>query len=97
MSGKTPVHEFGKRRPALPDTPSPKRSNHVALLVMGTLAVGGGVSGSGGGGGYSRSSGLSFFGGDASSRSSAGTADSGGVTRDGFGSFGRAFGFSGLG
>jgi hypothetical protein len=39
-----PRQEFGKRRqvsvppgPVLP----PKRSNHVALLVMGTLAVGG--------------------------------------------------------
>jgi hypothetical protein len=27
----------------LPDTPQPKRSSHVALLVMGTLAVGGGA------------------------------------------------------
>ena len=36
--------EFGKRQPApLPPMPGPKRSNHVALLVMGTLAVGGGA------------------------------------------------------
>ena len=36
--------EFGKRAPApLPPAPGPKRSNHVALLVMGTLAVGGGA------------------------------------------------------
>jgi hypothetical protein len=36
--------EFGKRRPApLPPVPGPKRTNHVALLVMGTLAVGGGA------------------------------------------------------
>jgi hypothetical protein len=36
--------EFGKREPApLPSAPGPKRSNHVALLVMGTLAVGGGA------------------------------------------------------
>jgi hypothetical protein len=36
--------EFGKRRPTpLPPVPGPKRSNHVALLVMGTLAVGGGA------------------------------------------------------
>ena len=36
--------EFGKRAPAqLPPVPGPKRSNHVALLVMGTLAVGGGA------------------------------------------------------
>jgi len=37
--------EFGKRPPdRLPDAPPPaKRSNHVALLVMGTLAVGGGA------------------------------------------------------
>jgi uncharacterized membrane protein YgcG len=38
--------EFGKRRPAAPAlSPSPpvKRSSHVALLMMGTLAVGGGA------------------------------------------------------
>jgi hypothetical protein len=37
--------EFGKRRPAqpLPPQPSSKRSGHVALLVMGTLAIGGGA------------------------------------------------------
>jgi len=36
--------EFGKREPAaLPPAPGPKRSSHVALLVMGTLAVGGGA------------------------------------------------------
>lgn len=36
--------EFGKREPTpLPPAPGPKRSNHVALLVMGTLAVGGGA------------------------------------------------------
>jgi len=33
--------EFGKRRPTLPAQPAPKRSGHVALLVMGTLVVGG--------------------------------------------------------
>jgi hypothetical protein len=40
-----PNPEFGKRRPAPPTQPGPpvKRSNHVALLVMGTLAVGGGA------------------------------------------------------
>jgi hypothetical protein len=44
MTGQPPVHEFGKRKPAqLPDAPPPKRSGHVALLVMGTLAVGGGA------------------------------------------------------
>ena len=38
------LNEFGKRQPArLRDTPPPKRSSHVALLVMGTLAVGGGA------------------------------------------------------
>jgi hypothetical protein len=42
MNGKPPAKEFGRRLPArLPDTPPAKRSNHVALLVMGTLAVGG--------------------------------------------------------
>jgi hypothetical protein len=36
--------EFGKREPApLPPATGPKRSNHVALLVMGTLSVGGGA------------------------------------------------------
>ncbi|MCC8968367.1 hypothetical protein H8A95_40285, partial [Bradyrhizobium sp. Pear76] len=45
---RKPNPEFGKRRPVVPavrprpDSPS-KRSNHVALLVMGTLAVGGGA------------------------------------------------------
>ena len=41
-----PKIEFGKRRPAAPAvSPSPpvKRSGHVALLMMGTLAVGGGA------------------------------------------------------
>ncbi len=111
--------------------PQPKRSNHVALLVMGTLAVGGGAyalmpsescqpvspgvaapgvaqpatptactmrssSGSGGSGGYSRSR-WSFFGGSSSTGStSSGIAESSAhITRGGFGSFGRAFGFSG--
>lgn len=39
-----PKQPFGKRRPvSVPQSPGPppKRSNHVALLVMGTLAVGG--------------------------------------------------------
>ena len=36
--------EFGQRRPTpLPPAPGPKRSSHVALLVMGTLAVGSGA------------------------------------------------------
>ncbi len=44
MNGKPPAKEFGRRVPArLSDTPPAKRSNHVALLVMGTLAVGGGA------------------------------------------------------
>jgi hypothetical protein len=36
---------FGKRKPAVPVVASPpvKRSAHVALLVMGTMAVGGGA------------------------------------------------------
>ncbi len=46
MADKPSKHEFGKRRPRLPEPlPLPakapvKRSGHVALLVMGTLAVG---------------------------------------------------------
>jgi hypothetical protein len=53
------------------------------------------------GSGYSRSSRFSFFGSDTSSgRSSSATSTdsgSGSVTRGGFGSFARAFGFSGRG
>jgi hypothetical protein len=123
-----PPRDFGRRQPArLPDAPQPKRSSHVALLLMGTLAVGGGAyalmpsescqpaspgmaapaspatatacaarssggGGGGGSGGSSRSSRLSFFGG---STSSGGAAESSSTTRGGFGTFGRAFGFSG--
>jgi hypothetical protein len=42
----SPPAEFGKRKPVVaPATPSPpvKRSRHVALLMMGTFAVGGGA------------------------------------------------------
>jgi hypothetical protein len=36
--------EFGKRRPvAVPQGPPVKRSGHVALLLMGTFAIGGGA------------------------------------------------------
>lgn len=45
---RKPNPDFGKRRPVVPAAPTPprpdapsKRSNHVALLLMGTLAVGG--------------------------------------------------------
>jgi hypothetical protein len=38
-----PNPEFGKRRPAPPQPAAPpKRSNHVALLLMGSFAIGGG-------------------------------------------------------
>jgi len=42
---KEPAREFGKRRPAPIPTAAPpvKRSSHVALLLMGTMAVGGGA------------------------------------------------------
>ena len=120
--------EFGKRRPLAPppSTPLVKRSGHVALLLMGTLAVGGGAyalmprgncepaspgmaaptlpqtgtacatRGSSGGGGSSR---YGFFGDSSSRTSSTATSEqnSGGVTRGGFGSLARAFGFSGRG
>jgi hypothetical protein len=131
MEERQPRKEFGKRRPAAtPPGPPVKRSGQVGLLMMGTLAVGGGAyalmpggncqpappgmaapavpqSSTGctprgwSGDGYSSSSRYSFFGGDSSSgRSSSATssdASSGGVTRGGFGSFARAFGFSGRG
>jgi hypothetical protein len=39
-----PTREFGKRRPAaIPAAQPVKRSGHVALLLMGTFAVGGGA------------------------------------------------------
>jgi hypothetical protein len=39
-----PNPEFGKRRPAPLQPAAPvKRSNHVALLLMGTFAIGGGA------------------------------------------------------
>src|SRR5262245_53071226 len=42
MDEGRPTKQFGKRRPAPITPPQPqKRSGHVALLVMGTLAVGG--------------------------------------------------------
>jgi hypothetical protein len=39
----SPPREFGKRKPAMPSAESPpvKRSRHVALLMFGTMAVGG--------------------------------------------------------
>jgi hypothetical protein len=48
MTAKPPksAREFGSRKPSVPDVPRPsgppaKRSGHVALFLMGTLAVGG--------------------------------------------------------
>jgi len=40
-----PNREFGTRKPSAPIVPGPpaKRSGHVGLLLMGTLAVGGGA------------------------------------------------------
>ena len=41
MADKASKKQFGKRRPVAEPTPPPtKRSGHVALLVMGTIAVG---------------------------------------------------------
>jgi hypothetical protein len=41
MAGK-PTQEFGRRRPAVVSPAPPvKRSGHVALLLMGTFAIGG--------------------------------------------------------
>ncbi len=43
MAGK-PTQEFGRRKPvAIPLAQPVKRSNHVALLLMGTFAIGGGA------------------------------------------------------
>jgi hypothetical protein len=39
-----PNREFGRRKPIATQTAVPvKRSNHVALLLMGTIAIGGGA------------------------------------------------------
>jgi hypothetical protein len=39
-----PRQEFGKRGPVVPQTAAPvKRSGHVALLLMGTVAIGAGA------------------------------------------------------
>jgi hypothetical protein len=44
MDQRPPADDFGKRRPAkTPPGPPVKRSGHVALLLMGTLAVGSGA------------------------------------------------------
>jgi hypothetical protein len=40
MAAKPPTKDFGKRRPASVPREPVKRSGHVALLVMGTIAVG---------------------------------------------------------
>lgn len=132
MAAQSPIPEFGKRRPLPPPAAQPmKRSGHVSLLVMGTLAIGGGAyalmpsencwppppgavsppgaaspaspqtagacTSHGSFGGYTRAAHFSFFG-NFAGRSAIATASdpaSGGITRGGFGSFARAFGFSG--
>jgi hypothetical protein len=44
MEQRRPNKEFGKRGPIAPQPAvPPKRSHHVALLLMGTVAVGGGA------------------------------------------------------
>ena len=43
MMATNPRQEFGKRRPVVAETAVPvKRSGHVALLLMGTVAIGAG-------------------------------------------------------
>jgi hypothetical protein len=113
--------EFGKRKPLpQPTTPPVKRSGHVALLVMGSLAIGGTAyalmprtsceppppgmpqtqgsctprSSSSGGGGGGSGGGSRFYDSSSSGRTSVASAESGGVSRGGFGSFAHAFGFS---
>ena len=118
---RPPNREFGKRGPIAPQPAvPPKRSSHVALLLMGTFAVGGSAyalmprekcepnppgmavtsgpqpacsprSYFGGHGYWGASSRYGLFGGgDASSRSGVSSANSGGVTRGGFGGFAEA-------
>jgi hypothetical protein len=42
--GRPPTRDFGKRRPVVAETAVPvKRSRHVALLLMGTVAIGSGA------------------------------------------------------
>ncbi len=44
MMAKSPRQEFGKRKPVAVQTAAPvKRSGHVALLLMGTVAIGAGA------------------------------------------------------
>ena len=44
MAEQRPLNEFGKRKPVAVQATAPvKRSGHVGLLLMGTLAVGGGA------------------------------------------------------
>jgi hypothetical protein len=44
IMAERPIKEFGKRRPvAIPPAAPVKRSSHVALLLMGSFAVGGGA------------------------------------------------------
>jgi len=46
IMAEKPNMEFGRRRPAAIQTAAPvKRSKHVALLLMGTFAIGGGAHG----------------------------------------------------
>jgi hypothetical protein len=41
---RPPTRDFGKRGPVVPASAPPvKRSHHVALLLMGTVAIGGGA------------------------------------------------------
>ncbi|ANV99769.1 hypothetical protein [Bradyrhizobium icense] len=128
-----PDNEFGKRKPvSVPASPRPapppaKRSGHVALLLMGTFAIGSAAytlmpsrtceqpnphlasptqnsaecssrsssssHGGGSGGGSSRGG---YYNSDYSSSShSSSHSGSHAVQRGGFGSFGRAIGFSG--
>lgn len=126
MAEKLPNKEFGKCQPQplpLPPKEPVKHSGHVALLVMGTIAVGttacalmprpncdppapgmaapaqpnaacSSRSSSGGGSSHWSSRSSFFSSAPSSHSSSSGSSD---VTRDGFGSFAHAFGFSGRG
>jgi hypothetical protein len=87
IMAEKPSMEFGRRRLAAIQTAAPvKRSSHVALLLMGTFAIGGGAYGLMPSENCETRPGMA-----ASPSGTLSDSGSGGVTRGGFGSFARAF------